>query len=189
MTTPTFPACLAKLADRPLTMVNVRRNLGYGSAILSAVNKAPRPGRLWACFLPSLLRLHPLLGRLKIRFGPEQSSLRVSEQSRPPAREACVARGNRRLQPTFAGEYRRSATFPDRRGIACLRMLVTDGRCTGSFGGRSVAAHFRLVIFRGACSLHLRLLGVLQIRGSRINLAVCASLLAGETPRTRIAAR
>jgi hypothetical protein len=153
------------------------------------VNKAHSPGRLRACFLPSLLRWSSLLGRLKIRFGPDQSGLRVSDQFRPPAREACVAGGKRRLQPTVAGEYRRSATFPDRRGIGYLRMLVTDGRCIGSFGGRSVAAHFRLVILRGACSLHLRVLGVLQIRGSRINLAVCASHLAGETPRTRIAVR
>jgi hypothetical protein len=156
--------------------------------------EAHSPGRLWASFLPSLLRLRGLLGRPKIRFGPEQSGLRVSERSRPPAREACVARDDRRLQPTFAGEYRRSATFPDRRGMAHLRVLVIDGRCTGSFGGRSLAealrlaAHSRIVIVRAAWPLHLPVLGCLQLRGSRINLAVSASLLASEAPQTLIAA-
>ncbi len=160
----------------------------------TSVNKANSPGRLWASFLPPLLRLRSLLGRLEIRFGPEQSGLRVSERSRPPAREACVARDNRSPQPTFAGEYRRSATFPDRRGMAHLRVPVIDGRRTGSFGGRSLAealrlaAHSRIVIVRAAWPLYLPVLGGLQLRGSRINLAVSASPLASETPQTRIAA-
>jgi hypothetical protein len=74
-------------------------------------------------------------------------------------------------------------------------MLVTDDRCNGSFGGRllaealRLAAHFRLVTFRAAWPLHLPALGGLQLRGSRINLEVIASLLASETPRTRIATR
>ena len=57
--------------------------------------------------------------------------------------------------------------------MAYLHMLVTDERCTGSFGGRSLAPA----------------LGDLQLRGSRINLQVLVSLLASETHRTRIAAR
>ena len=45
--------------------------------------------------------------------------------------------------------------------MAYLRVLVTDGRCTGSFGGRSLAealrmaAHLRLVTFRAAWPLPL----------------------------------
>ena len=159
------------------------------------MNKAHSPGHVWARFLPPLLRLRAFLSRLKIRFGPAQSVLRVSERLRPCAREACVARDNRRLQPTFAGEYRRSATFPNRRGLAYLRMLVTDERYTGSSGGRLLAealrpaAHFRLVTFRAAWPLHLPVLGVLQLRGTHFNLKVSVLLLASETPRTRIAAR
>jgi hypothetical protein len=156
---------------------------------------APVGSGLVCYLLPPLLRVRALLGHLKIRFGPHQSGLRVSERSRPPAREACVVGDNRGLQPTFAGEYRRSATFPDRRGTAHLRVLVTDERCIGSFSGRSLAevlrpaAHLRLVIFRAAWLLHLPVLGSLQLQCSRFNLELSALLLASETPRTRIAAR
>jgi hypothetical protein len=79
--------------------------------------------------------------------------------------------------------------------MAYLRVLVTDGRCTGSFGGRSLAealrlaAHIRIVIFRAAWALHLPVLGGLQLRGKHFNLAFSALLLASETPLTRIAAR
>jgi hypothetical protein len=79
--------------------------------------------------------------------------------------------------------------------MAYLRVLVTDGRCTGSFGGRSLAealrlaAHIRIVIFRAAWTLHLPVLGGLQLRGKHFDLAVSALLLASETPLTRIAAR
>jgi hypothetical protein len=77
--------------------------------------------------------------------------------------------------------------------MAYLRVLVTDDRCTDSFGARSLAealllaAHFRIVIFRAAWPLHLPVLGDLQLRGKHFNLAVSASLLASETHRTPIA--
>jgi hypothetical protein len=45
----------------------------------TSVNRAHSPGRLWVRFLPPLLRLRALLGRLKIRFGPQQSGPRLSE--------------------------------------------------------------------------------------------------------------
>jgi hypothetical protein len=136
------------------------------------VNRARRPGRRWVCFLPPLLRVDSLLCRPKIRFGPLQSGLRLSERSRPPAREACVVRGYGRLQPTFAGAHRRSATFPNRPGTA----------------------HLRLVTFRAAWLLLLPVLGGLQLfgfqlRGNPFHLEVCALLLASEAPRTRIGAR
>ena len=159
------------------------------------MNRAHSPGHVWARFLPPLLRLCAFLSRHKIRFGPAQSVLRFPERLQPCAREACVARDNRGVQPTFAGEYRCSASFPDLRGTAHLRVLVTDQRPNGSFGGRLLAealrpaVHLRLVTFRAAWPLHLPALGGLQIRGSLINLDVLASLLASETPRTRIAAR
>jgi hypothetical protein len=78
--------------------------------------------------------------------------------------------------------------------MAYLRVLVIDGRCTGSFGARSLAealrlaARSRIVIIRAAWPLHLPVLGGLQLRGSRINLAVSAALFASETPQTQIAA-
>jgi hypothetical protein len=130
--------------------------------------------------LAGMLRPHPLLGTSYVRFGPSQPLFSFPERPRPPAHQALVTRVKRRTQPPLTGEDTPPATLQHLTSTLYLDMLPT---------GVLLQVILRVVALGPGALVRVSTLGVLLVvRPGRFQLGDHTPLLAGEAPRSSVAA-